>query len=219
MIYFYHGTDIDKSKIKARELLNSLREKRPDATFLKLDIENFNQNLLQEYIGGQGLFVNKNIILSDRLCEKKGIREQFLKFIEEIAESENIFIILEGKIDKTVATKIEKRAEKTVNFNLSESYTKKEELNIFEIANALGRRDKKKLWILYRELIEKGKVPEEIHGVLFWKIKTMLLSGGQDNWKTDELLKFLDDLIVVYHESRRGVHDLETGLEALLLSM
>lgn len=225
MIYFFHGTDTEKVRIKANELADSLRKKKPDASFFKMSSENFDIVTLQEYIGGQGLFSNKYIVLLDRLCDDKEVKDQFITLLKEIKESENIFIIFEGKIDKATTTKIKKNAEKTATFDLSEKEerevkAKKEEgLNIFEIANALGEKNKKHLWIIYRQLIEEGNAPEEIHGVLFWKAKTMLLGGGTHTWSDDELSKLIDDLITIYHESRRGTHELETGLEALLVGI
>lgn len=225
MIYFFYGTNVNKAREKSHELIDSLRKRKPDASSYKIDIENFDILELDKYIGGQGLFSNKYIVLLDRLCEKKEVKVLYLDRIKEIKESENIFIILEGKIDKATATKIEKKAEKTAIFDLSEKEereikSKKEEgQNIFEIANALERRDKKSLWIIYRQLIEEGKAPEEIHGVLFWKTKSMLLSGGARNWTSEQLMILIENLITVYHEARRGVHDLETGLEALLIGI
>ena len=225
MIYFFHGTDTEKARVKANELADSLHKKKPDASFYKISTENFDSTTLQEYIGGQGLFSNKYIVLLDRLCEEKEVKDQFITSLKEIKESENIFIICEGKIDKTTATKIEKNAEKTATFDLSEKEereikAKKEEgLNIFEIANALGEKNKKHLWIIYRQLMEEGKVAEEIYGVLFWKAKTMLLAGGNHTWGSDELSKLIEDLITVYHEARRGAHELETRLEALLIGI
>src|SRR5258708_6593211 len=114
MIYFYYGTDTEKGRGKSYELVESLRKKKPDASFFKISSENFDQNLLDSYIGGQGLFVSKSIVLLDRLSEKKEIKEQFLDKLKEIAESENIFVVYEGKIDKATAAKIEKKSEKSV---------------------------------------------------------------------------------------------------------
>lgn len=111
MIYFLYGTDIDKARTKANELIESLRKKKPDASFFKIDSKNFNGSLLHEYIGGQGLFSNKYIVYLDRLCEKREVKEEFLEKIKEISESDNIFIVLEGKIDKATAIKIEKKAD------------------------------------------------------------------------------------------------------------
>lgn len=218
MIYFFHGTDIDKARTKAHELIDSLRKKKPDAAFFSINAENFNPAQLQEYIGGQGLFSNKYIVFLDRLCEKKETKVEFIDMLKEISESENIFIILEGKIDKATATKIEKKSEKVIAFDLKEVQKKEEDSNVFELANALSRKDKKELWMLYREYVDKGSAPEELHGILFWKAKTMLLVGGNGYWKQEELLSFIEGLITVYHESRRGTHELETGLEAFLLN-
>lgn len=217
MIYFYYGTDTDKSRTKAHELIDSLRKKKPDAAFFNINSENFNPAQLQEYVGSQGLFSNKYIVFLDRLCEKKEVKVEFIDMLKEISESENIFIVLEGKIDKATSTKIEKKAEKAVNFDKAEVEAK-EDSNVFELANVLGRRDRKELWTLYREYIDKGSAPEELHGILFWKAKTMLLSGGQSNWSQEELLTLIDGLITVYHESRRGTHELETGLEEFFLT-
>ena len=224
MIYFFYGKNTDKSRMKARDLIDSLRKKKPDASFFKFDTESFDNAKMQEYIGGQGLFSNKYIVFLDRLCEDKEIKEQFIEKLKEIKESENIFIILEGKIDKVTAGKLEKRSEKFINSDLTEKEieekdNKKEELNIFEIANALARRNKKEIWMIYRQLIDSGKVPEEIHGVLFWKAKTMLLADSVYNWKKEELLKFIDDLITIYHEARRGNGEIEIGVERLVLGV
>ena len=217
MIYFYHGTDTDKARTKAHELIDSLRKKKPDASFFKLDTEHFDISKLEEYIGGQGLFSNKYIVLLDRLCEDKEVKEAFIEKLKEIKESENIFILLEGKIDKATATKIEKKAEKTAVFDIAEK-KEKEVYNAFALADAFGRKDKKNAWVLYRTAIEKGEAPEALHGMLFWKIKTLILSGNAYGWKEEELLKVLDELVTVYHDARRGRHELETGLEALLLA-
>ena len=213
MIYFYYGTDIERGVAKAHELIDSLRKKKPDASFFKIDSENFNDAMLEEYIGGQGLFSNKYIVFLDRLCEKKEIKERLIDNLKEIAESENIFIILEGKLDKATATKIEKKSEKMVKFYLAEK-EEKESYNAFALADAFGRRNKKEAWVLYRKAIDKGEAPEALHGMLFWKVKTMILNNQGDN---DELLKLADKLVTIYHDSRRGEYELETRLEAFIL--
>jgi hypothetical protein len=155
----------------------------------------------------------------DNLCSDKEIKEIFLDRIKDISGSENIFIVLEGKIDKVTLTKIEKKAKKTVNFELEEKIQNKKDSNVFEIANAFGRRNKKEIWTLYRNYIDNGSAPEEIHGIFFWKIKTMLLSHDFYTWKSEELLVLADDLITLYHEARRGSGDLETKLEIFVLSI
>lgn len=218
MIYFYYGTDINKARIKAHELVDSLLKKKPDASFFKMDTENFNTSQLQEYIGGMGLFSNKYIVFLDRLSEKKDIKDEFLDKIKEISESENIFIVLEGKLDKATTTKIEKKSEKFVSFVLEEVVAKPV-YNAFALADAFAKKDKKQVWLLYRKSIDAGEAPEALHGMIFWKVKSMLLSGFGGAWKQDELLKTAEDLVILYHDARRGKHELETGLEAYLLGI
>jgi DNA polymerase III delta subunit len=217
MIYFLHGTDVDKARVKAHDLVHSLLKKKPDASFFKMNVENWSIAQLQEYAGGQGLFENKYIIFLDRLCEDKKIKDNFIDFIKVLAESQNIFIILEGKLDKATSGKIEKKAEKTQEFLLPEK--KKEDYNAFSFANAVGNRDKKNAWILYRKAIDKGEAPEALHGMMFWKVKSMMMGGFGNAYSKDELHSLADRLITTYHDSRRGVHELETGVEALILSL
>ncbi|MEK7184805.1 MAG: hypothetical protein AAB683_01565 [Patescibacteria group bacterium] len=221
MIYFYYGTDIEKTIKKSHELVDSLRKKKPDAGFFKIDSENFDSAMLEGYIGGQGLFSNKYIIFLDRLCEKKEIKDEFIDKLKEIGASENIFIILEGKIDKITAVKIEKKAEKTVKFDLAETGKNFDRggNNAFALADAIGKRNKKEAWMLYRKAIDGGEAVEALHGMVFWKIKSLILSGGNNVWKNDELLAVLDELITIYHEARRGRYELETGLEVFILGM
>jgi hypothetical protein len=108
---------------------------------------------------------------------------------------------------------------------------------MFAMADALGARDKKTLWILYRQAVEEGKASEEIHGILFWQAKSMVLAArtkfaGEaglnpyvytkskryaENFSEPELTALLDRLVSVYHDSHRGMHEFETALERLIL--
>jgi len=218
MIYFFYGEDIDRARTKSHELVQSLLKKKQHASFFKIDVENCNEAIIEEYIESQGLFENKYIILLDRISEDKNTKAVFISKIKEIAESQNIFIVLEGKLDKATITKIEKNSEKYLKFDLPKG-VQKEEYNAFALADALGKKDKKNLWILYRKAIEKGEAPEALHGMMFWKVKTMLMNNYLGVYSKDELYNLSDKLISIYHDSRRGVHELETGLESLILSL
>lgn len=218
MIYFIHGTDIDKARSKAHDLIASLQKKKPDASFFKMDVEHFDEQIISEYTGGQGLFENKYIVLLDRIFSEKYTKELVLEKMKEIGESKNIFIILEGKLDKATIAKIEKKAEKTQEFVLEEKKVK-EFYNAFALADAFAKRDKKNLWVLYRKAIDKGEAPEALHGMLFWKVKSMILASSFGTYKNNELFVILNNLVEVYHDSRRGKHELETGLERFMLSL
>lgn len=54
--------------------------------------------------------------------------------------------------------------------------------------------------------------------MMFWKVKTMMTTFS-NAYSKEELYELADRLISVYHDSRRGVHELETGVEALILTL
>ncbi len=245
MIYFFYTkkgvsakVDSSMSFKKASTLAAELQKKKPDAGFFTITDENWNDVQMEEYIGGQGLFSNKYIVLIKGVFSKKDVKELFLERVKEMAESPNIFIIAEGVVDAASLKKIEKHAEKVQEFEATEARgVPKEDFKIFDIADALGARDKKTLWTFYRKAIDSGKVPEEIHGILFWQVKSITLasqtkSAGEaglnpfvygkakryaENYSKKELADLMGALVSVYHDAHRGLHDFETALEVLIL--
>lgn len=113
------------------------------------------------------------------------------------------------------------------------------DFNIFSISDAFGTRDKLKLWILYQKSLRHGLPPEEIHGILMWQVRVMLSVAQTENLKELDIKPFViskakkflnnysleevkilsSDLVSVYHNSRRGIVNFETGLEKVLLSV
>lgn len=247
MIYFYYGIDSESARKKAQVTVDSLISKKPDATVIKIGEEDLSENRISELTGGQSLFAQKYIVYFHDTFANKENKENILKNIKEIAKSENIFIFAEGKIDKAGLTKIEKVAEKVQEFIKSEkSLNKKEKLaligekiDFFEFADALGRRDKKGLWVLYQDALAEQVPAEEVHGIFFWEVKSMLLakkcktaeeSGMKPypfqksreharNYKDGELEKISGDLISMYHEAHSGNIDFHVALEKLILTL
>jgi DNA polymerase III delta subunit len=225
---------------KASALAADLLKKKPDANLFSLTDENWNDAAILEYVGGQGLFANKYIVLVRGILEKKELKEVFLEKIELFAQSPNIFIVSAASIDKASLKKIEKYAEKVQEISSGVADAKKSTAagnSVFAMADALGARDKKTLWTLYRQAIEEGKVPEEIHGILFWQVKSMVLASRTKsatesglnpfvhgkatryaaNFTDAELSSLMERLVRVYHDSHRGIHEFETAMERLIL--
>lgn len=230
MIYFLYGDNTEESgkavHAKASALAAELLKKKPDASFFTLTDENWNEAAIEEYTGGQGLFEHKHIVMVKDVFSAKGggkeRRDAFLKKIELFAASPNIFIFAENFLDKAPLKKIQTHAAKVqeIRSTVSSHGTASTPFNVFGIADAFGARDKKKLWILYRTAIALGKAPEEIHGLLFWQVKSMILSkryGG--NFTRTELAAMMKKLVSVYHDAHRGMHDFETALEIFVLNL
>jgi DNA polymerase III delta subunit len=249
MLYFFHTKKGTSSKVdsgvafkKAGALAAELQKKKPDAAFFTVTDENWNDQVIDEYIQSQGLFSNKYIVLIKGIFVKKELKEMFLEKIKEIAESPNIFIVAEGVLDAASLKKIEKHAAKIQEFEggvsaSGEALASGQDFKIFDMADALGARDKKRLWTLYRKAIDSGKVPEEIHGILFWQAKSMAIARETknasesglnpfvygkakrfaENYSKEELEGLLKGLVSIYHDAHRGLHDFETSLEVLIL--
>jgi DNA polymerase III delta subunit len=254
MIYFLYGDNSEESRRavnkKASAIAAELMKKKPDASLFTLNDENWNEAAIDEYTASQGLFEKKYIvlmkdILSGTTPEKKERKETFLDKIELFSESPNIFIMAESGIDKASLKKIEKKAEKVQEIKGSAvgstgkiaTERRVGNFKIFDLADALGERDKKKLWMLYRQAVDVGKVSEEIHGIFFWQVKSMILASRStsaelaglkpfvygkakryaENFTAGELSHILERLVSIYHDAHRGLTDFETAMEIFIL--
>ncbi len=238
MLYFLHGTDSKKSREKLHELTETLHKKKPDAELFKIESEQWDSARFEELLGGQGLFENKYIVVLDKVFENEEAKEAVVEMLKEIAESDNVFIFLEGHVDAPTLKKIEKHAQKTQEFEEKEK-TAPKTFNIFSLTDAFGRRDKKQLWVLYEQALASGSEPEEIHGILFWQLKSILTavsaksasesglkpfvfqkaSGFARNYSREELQKMSGRFVEIYHNARRGISEMEIGLEKFILGM
>jgi len=239
MLYVFHGSDHDSSLKKAQTLLNSLRAKKPDAAFVRVDADSWNPALIEENLGGQGLFSNKYIVFIDRVGENSEAKEKIVDFIPAMNESTNIFIVLEGKLNVELKKDFEKHAEKVVVSDEKGVNVKfKKEFNIFALGDALGDRNALKAWSIYREAVDNGLEAENVLGTLFWQAKSIAIaqtakSGTEaglnpfvfgkskrygTNYSMDEINKLVSDLVILYHNGHRGLCDLELSIEKLLLN-
>jgi DNA polymerase III delta subunit len=225
MLYVFHGTDVARSLEKARHLIDSLRAKRPDATYVPVIADKWNVISIEENLGGQGLFSNKYIVFLDRVTENAEAKEQINDFVQPMNESSNIFVVLEGKLNAELKKAFEKYAEKVVITDLpvgAKIVGAKGDFNVFALADAVGNRNRASSWTVYRQAVDRGIGSESILGTLFWKVKTMVVSGGDKGsakYSKSELQNLLTRLITLYHDGHRGLVGLELGTEKLLLEL
>lgn len=240
MLYIFHGSDIDKSRDKAHSLLNSLRTKKPDAAYIKIEAGEWNAEMVKSHLEGQGLFSNKYIVFLDRVTEKTDARDELLDILPDMKSSANIFIILEAEVKAEFKKSFDKNAEKVVESEVAvKSVSSKKPFDVFALSDALGSRDAFKTWALYRQAVDSGIEAENIIGTLFWQVKSIMLakntsSAGESglnpfvygkakkyasNFSDGELYKLMTDFIVLYHDGHRGVVDLELSVERLMLGV
>lgn len=237
MLYLLHGSDITKSIDKANKLVKTMLSKKPNASYFKINEDNFNIEEIQEFVGGQGLFENKYIVLISRILDNSEIKDSILDYIPNIKDSDNIFIWIEGEIDKKTLKVLEEASQKSEENNLK-NVVKKPFFNVFALSDAIGGRDKKKAWILYQEALDELSA-EEVYGTIFWQVKSMLMSIKTNspaesglkpfvynkaktftkNYKEGEVEEMSSKLITLYHESRRGKSELPLLLERFILEI
>ena len=236
MLYLIYGTDTHKSRKKLHELLEQAKKRRPNAELFKINNGNWNSAKFEELLVSQGLFEQKYTVVLDNLFEKKDSKDFILDKIKEMAESEQVFLMLEGAVDSTNLKKIKKYAKQVQEFKKAEKV--KSESNIFSITDGLTERNKKNLWVDFISFLLKGVGLEEIHGIFFWQVKNMLLASlegsqketglspfvyknalkGARNYKTEELKNMSSELVDMTHKVRTGKGELGVMLEKWVLS-
>lgn len=154
--------------------------------------------------------------------------------LPQYSESQNIFIFSEVTITKPVRALFEKYNADIIEFTPEAKSTEKK-FNIFSLTDAFAAKDKKNLWLLFQEARKKSS-PEEIHGVLFWQLKNLVLvKTSQTNpglndfvyrktktaaskFTLEELLKLSEKFLKIFH--RRDTYStLDIELENIILSL
>lgn len=211
MLQFYIGTD--REKVRA-ELKKSLAAEKGVRIAWITDANTVAD--LQEALRGAGMFGERRVVVLDSVLQNDEMREVTLGSLQAMRTSNEKFFILEEKPDADTRRAIEKHAEKAVRFDAPK---KEKDKSVFALANALRRADKKALWIGYQRELTKGVSPENIHGVLFWGAKDMLLksrAGSAENRRASALIAELAELP---HEARRNNIRLEHALERFVLCL
>jgi len=232
MLQLYFGND----SIKVREAANAaaLADARSVSTNLtRIESEAFAPGMLLDVVGSVSLFGDQEVYLIDTPSEVPEMYNEVIGSLLEMASSANIFIVIEQGLLALEKKKWQKHA------TVFEEFTKTagERFNVFAMAEALSKRDKKALWILLCEAKQAGLVAEEIIGTLWWQLKALRLAAvsasaveadmkdypyqkakqALRNFKAGELDKLSSGLLSVYHDGHGGVRDIDLALEEWVL--
>ncbi len=214
MIYLFAGDDAKTKRLNYERFLKSL----PNETeILFINRNNFNKTQVESLYSGAGLFSPKYFVVFEGILEYEDNRDFILEKLELMGKSQSDFIFLEGKLGKPILDVFKKvRAELNI-FELPKE--KKEKFDNFLVANAFGAKDKLNMWIYFRQAIDLGVGMEEIIGVLFWKIKDMLLKRDFRKFSEDTLKKAASRLSYLLPEARKDGQDAEAAFEQFLLEV
>lgn len=238
MIYFFYNNNFVEANKKAKKLFSDLQKKKRDATFVSLDFLTVSETGLREVLESQGLFESKIVCFLSRILENKELSLDLKKILKDMKESSTIFIWVESNLKKSDIELLSKYSEKSSVEETKEKINKTE-FNVFSLGDAFGQRDRKKFWKLVLEVKKRGIPGEEIHGILWWQLKSMILSVSSKNseesglkpfvysksktfaknFTEKELQNMADKLVLIYHEAHRGKLDLYDGLEKIALEI
>lgn len=229
MIYALIGTDLSKKKTT----LNGLVTQYKDFEFITVNQFNFNNEELGNFIAGEDIFSKKYLIVLDGLLES-GFTDDVLVKIEQMKDSDNIFVFKELSLLKKPTDLLKKHAKVFENFNLLKQDPGK--FNIFSITDSFGSKDKKNTWVLMQKALREGVKPEDILNILIWQTKNLLMVQNSKhiidtglstfvynktkeqarNFKNTELKDISRSLVRLFHEGHLGV-DLGLNLEIFIL--
>ena len=241
MLYVVYGADTLRARKKFDELVLQLTLKRSGASLFRFNSISWDTNRYEELLSSSGLFVKNFIVALNRVSENPEAFEFVINHLAEIKKSSSVFIVLEEEPSTLILEKFKKYAEKIQEYRLEVRGERLEGrgFNIFALTDALGERDRKKLWVLLQKAYFNGQIAEEIFWRLSWMVKTMLLASQTKtaeeagmkeypfkkavlyakNYRKEELINLSEQFIKLYHDNRRGITEFNLGLEKLVLSL
>jgi len=167
MIYLFVGNR------GTRERLHAHRERVAPGHIMRITTEDIVHHDMGLLAASNQLFGASFVVFLDGALQEREVREQVLEHAKAMANSENHFFVLENALDAVSLKKLQRHA---IHEDVAtEAVSKGRQEGFFSIADALGSRDRKKLWVEIVSALYQGAVPEEIHGILWWGVKNMLL--------------------------------------------
>ncbi len=207
MIYILVGDDNLNKSLYIKEItLNG------DIYFIKQDFPD--KSLIMSYSDNISLFGELKVIIIDNILDNKDINFS-TEELSSLKESKTIFILKQDKLSSVEQKKYKKYGE--IKIFESKKITPVAKFNIFSLTDAFSDKDKINTWIIYRQGILSGIEPEAIAGILFWKIKMMILNGSR-KFNKEELKLQSSSIVSIYHKAHRGEMDFVVALEQFILS-
>ncbi len=187
------------AKRSARPFAEQVSTPPEELKWVNMSAEEFaSLALTPALFGGARTFVLEGAINSER-------QDEFLELADAFVESEHTFIFKEEKLLKRPTDVLTKAGAK---IEVQKNVEKKEwKFDQFGVADALSKRDKKKLWLGLVQAFKSGEKAEAVAGLLAWKARQM------------KDINLSRELTFLYHDSHRGAGDLELLLERFALKL
>jgi len=205
MIYFFHGSDVKKTRTKAFEWIAKARAKEPNLVYARLSAEELTDATLEDAALSGGLFIKRLLILIDDPFQEDVSATLLEEHLVALADSDNAVVILAPKLAASKAKKFIAKAK--IEYKYDAPIQNESKGFNANLVNALGAHNREKLWLEINRAFRAGDAPEMLHGLLHWKARDM----------RDQQLSL--SLIELLQSSRRSGLDLALSLERFALSV
>lgn len=212
MLYLFSGDDAKNKILNYEKFIKSIPT---GVEIFLINRNDFNSTQVESFYSGSSLFLNRVVLVFLNLLEYEETRTFVLDKLKPMRESQNYFIFLEGKLNKAIIDAFKKARAEINIFELPKE--KKEKFDNFLVANAFANKDKLNTWVYFRQAMDVGVGMEEIIGVLFWKVKDMLLRKNFNKFKEEQLKILISQLPCILPEARGAGVDAESAFEQFLL--
>lgn len=234
MISVFIGEQTEMSKQKREKVLAPFRQSNALTIFTDTD---FDQVSFEEIIFSPNLFGEKSAVLLLHVFEKRELVDYLLKTLAKKDIFSDI-VVVENFLLAPIISKLKKVTENIFSDLKRKTLKKSETFNVFSLTDALGERDKKRLWLLFSEAIKNGTDPLEIIPSFEWIIKIIkLVKTGIENselkinpfvfnkakkfsknFSDTEVSDFFNKLVNISNQTKKG-GDGELLLERFILSI
>lgn len=238
MIKFYVGEDTYNARKLLREEVELARKESPYALYVRFDETSFDPESVHDAFSGGGMFNPWNILIFEDISEHADGESFYENLLPQFIGTEHRVYILEKKLTKKI---LEKFKDKAIISEFTPPKKREIAQNNFAIADAIGAKDKKNIWVEFEKARRSGRATEELHGTIFWAFKSLYICGTMQkeealasgvkeytfrtyknyskNYLVNDLKKILTQLKEMYHDAHRGEGDLGLALERMLLSL
>lgn len=228
MLYLIYGTNVSKRKQAQKKIAESLKKVGIDLKDLleipKVSAENY--LTLENHVASASLFGERLIIKTENLLEKKDSREYVYAQLENLVNSENVFILDEPYVAKISAQKIIRDLGKLGKGEIFEATEeiKQRDIEPFRFCELVVARNKKAAWEEWKKIYLEWGDSEAmaLHGALWWKWKTLwnsALNYQNPKYSLAEIEKYGREIAFLAMSATAGEVNLMRAIEKLVLSL
>jgi DNA polymerase III delta subunit len=213
MIYLFAGNDFEKKRKAYQKFIESIPE---NTAVFNINKNNFDPMQFESLYSSNGLFFSKCFVILENTFDNESSKEFILKKLDLIEKSNNDFIFLESVLKKPVLDAFKKAR---TELNIFEKKEIKNNFDTFILANDFASRNKFGIWFNLQKAYNENVSVDAIAGVLFWKVKDMIIKKDFKKFSEEELQNIAKNLSFLLINSRIQYKDDQVSLEEFLLKI